>query len=1283
MLLLLGRPALSAFRLERLSASLPIPLDGPIRCHDLYIVELDDHTEAAQVSALKQLLDHAQTTPQPLDHEADLIVLPRLGTQSAWSTKAHDACLRAGLDGVRRIELGRAWWLGDGAPAIRASAQALSRLHDRMTETVVYSRQDACHVFDSFAPAAPRYVDARVEALSAYNDEAGLGLSSLDIDYLAEQGAALNHRFSDAELTMYAQVNSEHCRHKTFNGDWMVDNHPVEGSLFDAIRRTQAKTPQNTLIAYRDNGAVLNGPDIDRWAPSHDRIYRREREAQHVVIKVETHNHPTAIAPFAGAATGSGGEIRDEGATGIGGKPKAGLSGFTVSDLRIPALPQPWELSEQHPERLATPLDIMIDGPLGAASFNNEFGRPGILGYFRTLEVANGDARYGYHKPIMIAGGSGSIRAMHVDKKTVMPGMKLVVLGGPGMRIGMGGGAASSGTSEDDRAELDFASVQRSNPEMERRCQEVIDRCAALGQSNPLISLHDVGAGGLSNALPELVEVDGCGALIRLADIPRADASLSPVELWCNESQERYVLVLEDGSLDTFAAIADREGCPWAVVGEATTEAAIRVVDDAGQSVVNLPNTLLFADPPPLEKVAVAWVANERAVQWPTISPLEALKRVLALPAVAAKHFLITIGDRSVTGLIHRDSMVGPWQVPVADCAITLADFDGFAGEAMAIGERPAVAIHNPTASVRLAIGEALTNLMAAPVDQLDRIKLSANWMAACGELKEDSALYHGVQAASEMCQQLSLAIPVGKDSLSMRVKWDDDHGAHEVSSPLSLVVTAFAALDDVRGNLTPQLTPDESQLVLIEPDGASDSLGATALSQVYGIDDPNTADVADLAALRRMFDAVAQLRSDGLLLAMHDRSDGGLAATLTEMVIASRIGLEIDLDQLGERAALGALFSESLGVVLQVPAAQSATVMAVLDSHALGDRATIIGRVNAAHQRLVVEQGGRTLIDEQRADLERIWRATSHAIQRLRDNPACADEEFADIADSPALRLTMPKRLSAHHHAVVVDRRPPAAILREQGVNSHYEMAAAFDAAGFRSVDVTMSDLLQGRDDLAQYSLLAACGGFSFGDVLGAGIGWARGVLYNAAVRDEFERFFARDDTLAIGICNGCQMLSLSALHPLLPNGERWPKVMRNRSEQYEGRVVQVAVPPNDNAFFSSLAGAEIPVSVAHAEGRFVFPEEASLQAIEANRQVVMRFVDSKGGPAQRYPQNPNGSPHGIAGIGSADGRVAVVMPHPERNHRTLANSWLPSHWDAPYGPWFELFASARRTLG
>ncbi|CAG0907887.1 unnamed protein product, partial [Cyprideis torosa] len=747
------------------------------------------------------------------------------------------------------------------------------------------------------------------------------------------------------------------------------------------------------------------------------------------------------------------------------------------------------------------------------------------------------------------------------------------------------------------------------------------------------------------------------------------------------ESQERYVLVLEPSSVELFGEIAAREGCPWAVVGEATAQAGIRVVDEAGEPVVDLPNALLFADPPPLEKVAESSQSTPTSIDWPAIDPGDALKRVLALPSVAAKHFLITIGDRSVTGQIHRDPMVGPWQVPVADCAITLADYDGVAGEAMAVGERPAIAIHHPAASVRVAIGEALTNLLSAPIAGLDRVKLSANWMAACGELREDSALYSGVHAVSEMCRALSLAIPVGKDSLSMRVKWDDESGAHEVHSPLSLVVTAFTALDDVRGNLTPQLAADDALLLLVEPDGARDPLGATALAQVYGIADPETADVRDLPALRRLVDAVAELRHEGLLLAAHDRSDGGLIVTLAEMLFASRVGVELELESLGERDALGALFSENLGLVLQVSGADSARAIDVLRRHGLDDRAALIGRSNPAHQRLQVIGREGKIIDEARADLERIWRATSHAIQRLRDNPACADEEYADLDDSPALRLTMPESVEMHHHAVIVDRRPPAAILREQGVNSQYEMAAAFDAAGFRAVDVTMSDLFDGRDDLAEYSLLAACGGFSFGDVLGAGLGWASGILHQPRVREMFEAFFARSDTLALGICNGCQMMS--ALNPLLPHGERWPKLLRNRSEQYEGRVVQASVPPNDNAFFQSLTGAEIPISVAHGEGRFVFPDDQALQAFENGRQIVMRYVDGEGRPATRYPQNPNGSPNGIAGVGSANGRVAVVMPHPERNHRTLANSWLPGHWDAPYGPWFELFVSARRTLG
>ncbi|MEQ4586173.1 MAG: phosphoribosylformylglycinamidine synthase, partial [Pantoea agglomerans] len=1094
----------------------------------------------------------------------------------------------------------------------------------------------------------------------------------------------------DIELYMFAQANSEHCRHKIFNADWIIDGEKQPKSLFKMIKNTMEQTPDFVLSAYKDNAAVMEGSEVGRFfADAGESEYRWHQEAAHILMKVETHNHPTAISPWPGAATGSGGEIRDEGATGRGSKPKAGLVGFSVSNLRIPGFEQPWEEDFGKPARIVSALEIMTDGPLGGAAFNNEFGRPALNGYFRTYEEQvtshNGTELRGYHKPIMLAGGIGNIRADHVQKGEITVGAKLVVLGGPAMNIGLGGGAASSMASGQSDADLDFASVQRDNPEMERRCQEVIDRCWQLGDENPILFIHDVGAGGLSNAMPELVSDGGRGGRFNLRDILSDEPGMSPLEVWCNESQERYVMAVAPDQLAQFEAICQRERAPFAVIGEATEELHLSLEDSHfGNKPIDMPLDVLLGKTPKMTRDVVTQQTQGTALQRDGITLVDAVNRVLHLPAVAEKTFLITIGDRSVTGMVARDQMVGPWQIPVANCAVTTASLDSYHGEAFALGERSPVALLDFAASGRLAVGEALTNLAATHIGSLKRVKLSANWMSAAGHPGEDAGLYAAVKAVGEeLCPALGITIPVGKDSMSMKTRWQEGSEQREMTSPLSLVITAFARVEDVRRTVTPQLQADQDNLLLlIDLGNGANTLGATALSQVYRQLGDKPADVRDAAQLAGFFNAIQALVAEQKLLAYHDRSDGGLLVTLAEMAFAGHCGIDVDIASLGNDA-LAALFTEELGAVIQINAADRAVVEQILADHGLADSTHLLGSAQPG-DRFVIRSGDSAVYSESRNTLRTWWAETTWQMQRLRDNPACADQEHeAKKNDSdPGLNvnLTFNPQEDVAAPMIATGARPRVAVLREQGVNSHVEMAAAFDRAGFTAIDVHMSDLLAGRRGLEEFQALVACGGFSYGDVLGAGEGWAKSILFNPRVRDEFETFFHRPQTLALGVCNGCQMMS--NLRELIPGSDLWPRFVRNQSERFEARFSLVEVAASPSLLLDGMAGSHMPIAVSHGEGFVEVRDASHLAALESKGLVALRFVDNFGKVTETYPANPNGSPNGITAVTNESGRVTIMMPHPERVFRTVSNSWHPAEWGED-SPWMRIFRNARKQLG
>jgi len=1306
MIVLEGASALSPFRRQRLQARLQAVVPGLRIVGAWHVYFVQPGASSPDPDSLHRILQAGQAQAPLVDGAISRFVVPRLGTRSPWSSKATELLQGAGLP-VARVERGMRLDLA-GWPQDAGTQAAVARLlHDPMTQSLLAAREDARALF---AAQARRGLERIALAdLEAANRRLGLALAEDEIDYLRARYSELGREPSDVELMMFAQANSEHCRHKIFNASWTVDGQEQERSLFRMIRNTHQKTPQHTLSAYSDNAAVIAGHVASRYRPDPaSGEYRTEAPVPSAFqIKVETHNHPTAISPFPGASTGAGGEIRDEGATGRGGKPKAGLTGFSVSHLRIPSLPQPWEASRALNPRMAPALEIMTDGPLGGAAFNNEFGRPNLLGYFRSFELPEQGIARAYDKPIMLAGGLGAIDRVQVDKIGLQPGDAVIVLGGPAMLIGLGGGAASSVASGESAEDLDFASVQRDNPEMERRCQEVIDRCVALGADNPIHFFHDVGAGGLSNAIPELLHDSGVGGIVDLDKVPSDDPSLSPLELWCNESQERYVLGVPADRLDEFATICARERCPFAAVGVATAEERLVVAYGArpghvpADAAIDLPMDVLFGKPPKMHRDA----AHPPAAPWPALDTAaldlrEAGLRVLAHPTVAAKNFLVTIGDRSVGGLTAREQMIGPWQLPLADCAITLADYDGLAGEAMAIGERTPLALLDSAAAARMAVGEAITNLCAAPVEALEQVKLSANWMAACGHPGEDALLYDAVRAVGmELCPALELSIPVGKDSLSMQAQWqaqDQERSrAHKSVSPVSLIVTAFAPVADVRGQLVPLLAGGEDgELWLIGLGGGRQRLGGSVLAQVhadgsalpaFGGEPP---DLDDPERLRNFFALIRDAREAGLLQAYHDRSDGGAFAAMCEMAFASRRGLDIVLDAWGDDP-FRTLFNEELGAVVQVADEDRAAFADLVERHELTECAQRIARPTSA-PRVRVLLDGEPLAEWRWEELFDAWWATTHAMQRLRDNPDCADEEreVARDFDAPGLKpvltfdpaedVAAPLAGSPAPGAPAVAKaaRPRVAILREQGVNGQVEMARAFDRAGFAAVDVHMSDLVAGRIALDGFVGLAACGGFSYGDVLGAGRGWATSILERSALREAFAAFFARPDTFSLGVCNGCQMMS--QLRDIIPGAQHWPKFLRNRSEQFEARTSLLEVVESPSILLRGMAGSRIPVAVAHGEGRAEFDSAAD----RAAARVALRYVDGNGEVAAKYPLNPNGSPDGITGLCSDDGRATILMPHPERVVRSVNLGWHPSGWGDD-SPWMRMFRNARAWAG
>ena len=1316
-----GGNALSAFRAQALLPRLQAvqPRISAVHARHVHWVWSDHPLARAEHDKLEALLRYGDPYAGPGDGPL-LVVAPRLGTLSPWASKATDIAHNCGL-AIRRVERVTEFRL-TLERGLLGGAKALSEdelracaalLHDRMTESVLRSREDARHLFDEQPGKPMEHVDVLGRgkaALEAANKDFGLALSDDEIDYLVAAFTGLKRNPTDVELMMFAQANSEHCRHKIFNAQFTIDGVAQEKSMFGMIRNTHQLAPQHTVIAYSDNASVMEGHEVERWLPqgyTNAPVYGPRRDLAHVLMKVETHNHPTAISPFPGAATGAGGEIRDEGATGRGSRPKAGLTGFSVSNLHLPGTSEPWERDPcGKPEHIASALQIMIDGPIGGAAFNNEFGRPNLLGYFRVYEQTVAGVRRGYHKPIMIAGGLGTISATQTSKIEFPAGTLLVQLGGPGMRIGMGGGAASSMAAGANAAELDFDSVQRGNPEIQRRAQEVINHCWALGEANPILAIHDVGAGGISNAFPELVDGAGKGARFDLSKVPLEESGLAPKEIWCNESQERYVMAVRAEALPLFQAMAERERCPFAIVGVAT-DAKQLVLEEPGSDdkPIDMPMEVLLGKPPRMQRDVKRVARSAAPLQLDDVALEKVAFDVLRHPTVASKRFLISIGDRTVGGLDHRDQMVGPWQVPVADCAVTLADYAGFAGEAMSMGERTPLAALDAPAAGRMAVGEAITNLLAAPIE-LPRVKLSCNWMAACGEAGEDAALYDTVKAVGmELCPALGISVPVGKDSLSMRTRWNQDGAARQVTAPVSLIVSAFASIGDVRPTLTPQLQAGDTTLVLIDLGQGKRRMAGSMLAQVLNQFGERVPDLDDPALIKALVAAVNELRGQGRILAYHDRSDGGLWATVCEMAFAGHLGVDLNVDLLvtegdgiadsraeygdsknwagqvsarRQQLTLEALFNEELGVVLQVPTDVRNEVMQTLRAHGLSKYSHFIGKTN---QRGMVEvwRDTKAVFSAGLRDLHQAWDEVSWRIAALRDNPACADAEHAaaGVADDPGLHLHLTFDPAEDVAAPFIAKtRPKLAILREQGVNSHVEMSYAMHHAGFETYDVHMSDLQAGRARLDMFQGFVACGGFSYGDTLGAGEGWARSVMFNPKLAEQFAAFFGRSDTFALGVCNGCQMMA--ALAPIIPGAQAWPKFTRNRSEQFEARLSLVEVLPSPSIFFTGMEGSRIPIAVAHGEGFADFSQRGDAQAV----QRAMRFVDHHGKPTEAYPANPNGSPDGLTAVTTADGRFTVLMPHPERVFRNVQMSWTRGGL-SELSPWMRMFRNARRWVG
>jgi len=1293
MLIFCGAPALSEFRKQKLFSSLKSiePAIVGVYAEFVHFVEVDGDLSDSDMETLRSLLSYGSkvsgskiSDPKNADELTGImrLVVPRPGTISPWSSKATDIAHNVGLSSIRRIERGITYYLqGEMIEEHRQAIESL--LYDRMIETILSDLSEAESLFVHHEPAPmeliPLLSQGR-EALAQANIRLGLALAEDEIDYLQHSFIELNRDPTDVELMMFAQANSEHCRHKIFNSSWTIDGKDQDISLFGMIKNTYKLGGENVLSAYDDNASVIAGSEAGRFFPSpKGKVYGYNREPVHILMKVETHNHPTAIAPFPGAGTGSGGEIRDEGAVGRGSKPKAGLTGFTVSNLNIPELMQPWEQDYGKPDRIVTALDIMVEAPVGGAAFNNEFGRPNLCGYFRTFEQDVGGERRGYHKPIMIAGGYGNIREEHIEQFEFAPGCELIVLGGPAMLIGLGGGAASSMASGSSAEDLDFASVQRQNPEIERRCQEVIDQCWQLGGDNPIAFIHDVGAGGLSNAFPELAKDGGCGAHFELRNVPNDEPGMSPLAIWCNEAQERYVMAVKPEDLAVFEAICQRERCPYAVVGKSIADKHLLVNDkyfDAKP--VDLPMSVLFGNAPKMHRDVKAYSYQTSSFDWSGISLDKAIDRVIQHPSVASKSFLITIGDRSITGTVVRDQMVGPWQVPVADCAVTTSSYDSYTGEAMAMGERTPLALLNAPASGRMAIGEAITNIAASNIGGISDIKLSANWMCAAGHPGEDEKLYRTVEAVGmELCPELGITIPVGKDSMSMRTAWQKDGEDKAVTSPLSLIITAFSPVQDVRKTLTPQIRVDKGDTVLLYIDLGENKnrLGGSILTQVYNQMGDITPDVNSAKKLKGFFEVIQQANNAGEIIAYHDRSDGGLFTTLVEMSFAGHVGLDIYLDdQPGD--ALSLLFNEELGAVIQVSADIADNVKKRFT--AIGIPISNVAKLNQSDS-IEIHQDGARLYSQSCVELLRRWSETSYQIQARRDNAQCARQEFDGLfLDDPGLNVGLTFDINDNVAApyIGLGAKPRMAILREQGVNGQVEMAAAFDRAEFEAVDVHMSDILSGRVSLDSFKGLVACGGFSYGDVLGAGEGWAKTVLFNASVREQFQQFFHRNDTFTLGVCNGCQMLS--NLKTLIPGAEHWPRFVRNLSEQFEARFSLVRIEPSPSVLLKGMVGSHLPIAVAHGEGRAEFTQEIDAQAFSASGEIALRYLDNFNEATEVYPANPNGSPMGITGVTTSDGRATIMMPHPERVFRAVTNSWHPDDWQED-GAWLRLFRNAR----
>ena len=1297
-----GARALSDFRAARVLAALQRVSSNieAVSGRFVHFVHASRELTKAEEERLASLLTYGDAAE---DVRADLafMVVPRLGTISPWASKATDIVKNCGIEGVLRVERGTVYSLALKVPLTEEeAAQAAGGLHDRMTESVVARDFPAENLFvelEGRPMATVALIEEGRPALERANVEMGLALSPDEIDYLTDAFTKIGRNPTDVELMMFAQANSEHCRHKIFNARWTVDGEEREETLFGMIRRTHKMAPQGTITAYADNAAIFEGAEVTRLYPrpgsgnEFGRVFERKDEMTHTVFKVETHNHPTAISPFPGASTGSGGEIRDEGATGRGARPKAGLCGFTTSNLNLPELPQGFENDSDTvtgektdakygaPSRIATPLSIMTEGPLGGAAFNNEFGRPNILGYFRTFEANIGGTRYGYHKPIMLAGGIGNIRDDQTKKDVPPAGSLLIVLGGPGMRIGLGGGAASSMTTGSNSEALDFDSVQRGNPEMERRAQEVIDRCWSMGDENPIIAIHDVGAGGLSNAMPELADLSGKGATFDLSKVPVEESGMSPLEIWCNESQERYVIALDAAKIDIFRDFCERERCPFAVLGTITEEADLKLTRPEETPAVDMPMEVLLGKAPRMHRDVAHVETKLSAFKSEGLDLAKAVTDVLRHPTVGSKSFLITIGDRSVGGLVSRDQMVGPWQVPVADCGVTTLGFETNRGEAMSMGERTPIAVIDAAAASRMAVGEALTNIAAADV-KLPEVKLSLNWMAACGAKGEDAKLFDAVKGASDFCVALGISVPVGKDSLSMRTAWEDNGEKKSVTSPVSLIASAAAPVGDVTLTLTPELRKIPSVLVLADLGCGRARMGGSILAQVAQRFGDTAPDCEDPAMLARFMGALRTLVNEGAVVAYHDRADGGLAATASEMMFASRLGVKLDLTSLTKDAdVFAALFNEELGGLMQVPAEKAARVAEVMREAGLASVCHFVGEV-VDDDALTISANGAELARLDRADLQKAWTEVSWQIARGRDNPACADSEFARIERKEDTGLFAKTTFDVNEDVaapmILTGVRPKIAILREQGVNSQTEMAAAFTRAGFDAYDVHMTDLLTGRADLAEFTGLACCGGFSYGDVLGAGGGWAKTILHNDRMVEMFRTFFNREDTFGLGICNGCQMMS--HLRDLIPGASHWPEFVRNTSEQFEARLVNVEVLESPSIFFAGMAGSVMPVVNSHGEGRvqFLRPEDAALVKAAA------RFVDPCGNPTEVYPYNPNGSKGGLTSVTTEDGRFTIMMPHPERSHRAQQLSWHPAEWTDASG-WMRMFRNARKWVG